>query len=313
MKTRSAVISERKARMKKQHESNLEKISKGMDVLQRRTILRGKETGAWLTTMPSIVNGTELSRQEWRDSLLLRYSLSPLDLPSKCDGCGGEFSINHAHSCKHGGLVILRHDEIKRELIDLSSMALRPTAVRDEPLITPVPNQQTSQRTMNQQSGNNASVEDPTRDGDRGDINIRGLWKAQHETIVDVRITDTDAKAYRHTEPANVLRNGEREKKKKYLQSCLAQRRSFTPFVVSTDGLIGIEGRSLLKQISRKLAAKWEQPYSVVCGFVNARINFAILRAANLCIRGSRVPASKMSRRVQWQDGAGLGLFDNIA
>jgi hypothetical protein len=29
------------------------------------------------------------------------------------------------------------------------------------------------------------------------------------------------------------------EKKKKYLQACLEQRRHFTPFVISTDGLIG--------------------------------------------------------------------------
>jgi hypothetical protein len=58
--------------------------------------------------------------------------------------------------------------------------------------------------------------------------------------------------------------------------------------------------------------SKWEQPYSVVRGFVNARINLAILRATNLCIRGSRVPASKMSKKVQLLDGAGLGLFETI-
>ena len=84
------------------------------------------------------------------------------------------------------------------------------------------------------------------------------------------------------------------------------------PFVVSTDGLIGREAKSLLKQIALRLTAKWEQPYSVVRGFVNARINLAILGATNLCIRGSRVPASKMSKRVQWQDGAGLGLFETV-
>jgi hypothetical protein len=51
------------------------------------------------------------------------------------------------------------------------------------------------------------------------------------------------------------------------------------PFVVSTDGLIGREAKNLLKQIALRLTAKWEQPYSVVRGFVNARINLAILRA----------------------------------
>jgi hypothetical protein len=52
-------------------------------------------------------NSTDLSSHEWRDSFLLRYSLSPLGLPLKCDGCGGDFSINNALECKYVGLIIL--------------------------------------------------------------------------------------------------------------------------------------------------------------------------------------------------------------
>jgi hypothetical protein len=62
-------------------------------------------------------------------------------------------------------------------------MALRPAAVRDEPLITPVPKQHPTQ-TNNPKSKNNPPVDDPSNDGDRGD-----------ETIVDIRVTDTDANA----------------------------------------------------------------------------------------------------------------------
>jgi hypothetical protein len=101
-------------------------------------------------------------------------------------------------------------------------------------------------------------------------------------------------------------------KKNKALRRVYDQRRSFVPFVVSTDGLLGFEAKNLLKQIAKRLTAKWEQPHSGVRGFVNARINLAILQATNLCIRGSRVPASKMSKRVQWHDGAGLGLFETV-
>jgi hypothetical protein len=67
-----------------------------------------------------------------------------------------------------------------------------------------------------------------------------------------------------------------------------------------------------LKQIALRLTAKWEQSYSVVRELVNARINLAMLRAKNLCIRGSRVPAFKMSKRVQSHDGAGLGCFETM-
>jgi hypothetical protein len=183
---------------------------------------------------------------------------------------------------------------------------LKPAAVRDEPLITPVPKQHPTQTDI-PNSTNNPPVDNPSNDGDRGDILVRGMWKSQHETIIDIRVTDTDANTYKHQNPYDVLRKQEKEKKKKYLK-----HRSFVPFVVSTDGLLGREAKNLLKQIALRLTAKWEQSYSVVRGFVNPRINLAILRATDLCIRGSRVPASKMSKRVQWLDGAGLGLFETV-
>ena len=50
----------------------------------------------------------------------------------------------------------------------------------------------------------------------------------------------------------------EREKKKIYLGACLEQRRNFSPFVVSNDGLLGKEAKKiLLKKISfRRLVEK---------------------------------------------------------
>jgi hypothetical protein len=79
---------------------------------------------------------------------------------------------------------------VTRELIELGTLALRPGAVRDEPLITPVPKQHPTQ-TNNPDTTNNPPVDDdPSNDGDRGDILLRGLWKNQHETIVDIRVTD---------------------------------------------------------------------------------------------------------------------------
>jgi hypothetical protein len=81
-----------------------------------------------------------------------------------------------------------------------------------------------------------------------------------------------------------VLETHEREKKKKYLEPCLEQRRHFTPFVVSTDGLIGKEAKTLLKKLSARLAEKTRKQYSQVCGFVNARMSIAIVRATHLCL-----------------------------
>ena len=50
-----------------------------------------------------------------------------------------------------------------------------------------------------------------------------------------------------------------------------------TRFVVSIDRVIGEEGRSLLKQLSLRLAGKWKKPLSVVTGIVRSRMGIAIL------------------------------------
>jgi hypothetical protein len=91
-----------------------------------RTILRGKEIGQWLLVLPSTVNGTELSAQDFGDALLLRYARCPPDLPIQCDGCQQKFSVHHALECKLGGLVISRHNEIRDKLSDLASKAIFP-------------------------------------------------------------------------------------------------------------------------------------------------------------------------------------------
>ena len=95
----------------------------------------GRKDRAWLTVLPSTVNGTELGVQEWRDALFLRYGLEPLDLPSNCDVCDAKFSISHALDCKKGGLVTARHNELRDGVADLAGKAFTPAHVLDDPLI----------------------------------------------------------------------------------------------------------------------------------------------------------------------------------
>ena len=54
----------------------------------------------------------------------------------------------------------------------------------------------------------------------------------------------------------------EREKKKKYLQACLDQRRHFSPFVVSCDGFLGNEAKDVvLQNFAGSLAKKSGKSY----------------------------------------------------
>ena len=70
------------------------------------------KTSAWLIVMPIACHHFELSPVEFRDALSLRYHRPLLKTPAHCDGCGEEFSFQHALDCKKGGLVTQRHNEV---------------------------------------------------------------------------------------------------------------------------------------------------------------------------------------------------------
>jgi hypothetical protein len=55
---------------------------------------------AWLSVLPSNINGTKLSAQEFRDAIHIRYGITLPDLPEVCDGCDASFTLQHALGCK---------------------------------------------------------------------------------------------------------------------------------------------------------------------------------------------------------------------
>ena len=82
---------------------------------ERKRLHKATDNGAWLSAVLHQLNGTELSGEEFRDNLCLRYGLIPQDIPATCDGCGKRLSIEHALSCPKGGLVLARHDDAAKE------------------------------------------------------------------------------------------------------------------------------------------------------------------------------------------------------
>ena len=63
---------------------------------------------------------------------------------------------------------------------------------------------------------------------------------------------------------------------------------SFTPLVVSVDGVLGREAECFIQNLAAKIAAKWKKTYSEVAGWIKARLSFANLKATNLCLGGSQ-------------------------
>ena len=88
--------------------------------------------------IPIEEHGLALNKQEFRDSLCLRYNLSLPNLPSYC-ACGEMFTVNHALSCKKGGFIAQRHDTIRDLLTSHISKVCR--NVETEPLLQPLDNE----------------------------------------------------------------------------------------------------------------------------------------------------------------------------
>ncbi len=271
----------------------------GVGGVTKSRLIRAKETGTWLTVTPNRLNGTELSTDEFRDSLRLRGGLIPLNLPASCDGCGQGFTLGHAMSCRKGGLVLLRHNDMSGEWNHLCSIALTPAAVSDEPLIH-------SGRDGTAGANANGTEAPPEL---RGDVAVHGFWKRGQTAIFDIRVTDTDAPSYRSMDPHKILAKQEREKKAKYNAPCLARRRTFTPLVFSVDGLRGAEATAATKKLASLLAAKWKRTYSEVCGFVRSRLAITLVRTTSLCLRGARDPTARASHAT-WDTGTGLALYN---
>eukprot|EP00957_Ditylum_brightwellii_P010675 808300-Ditylum_brightwellii.AAC.1 len=193
----------------------------------------------WLTVIPNVANNSILVKDEFWDMVLLWYKIVPKDLPKVCDGCGKFHSLQHALQCKKGGLIGAHRNEARDDLgLTASWTYSQATSAPAVSIIKP----------KDKEKAPNLY----------GDLLIRGLWKPQTDAIIDVSITNTDTKSYISRLLKSVLAAQEREKKEKYLQHCLDQRCHFSSFVVSVDSMLGKEATIVLKQISRKLAQKWE-------------------------------------------------------
>ena len=79
-----------------------------------RTVRRAVDfqTSGWLTVLPLACHQFDLSAQQFRDALSLRYHRPLSMMPSSCDGCGSAFSLSHALDCRKGGLVTQHHNEV---------------------------------------------------------------------------------------------------------------------------------------------------------------------------------------------------------
>ena len=208
-------------------------------------------------------------------------------------------------------LVTARHNELRDGVSDLTGKAFTPSHVQNDPLIYSGRAVKRKNTKPAGSSGNkyHTAAPPPEFTEQKCDLLIRDLWQQGIGSVHDMRVVNTDIQSHRKKDPEKCLQEAERGKKRMYLESCLQQRRHFSPFVSLVYGLMGVEETATLKRLASRLATKWNQYNSKTCGYVKSRIAITLVRATHCCIRGSQVPAHWISvQRPQWEDDAGLNL-----
>ena len=125
----------------------------------------------------------------------------------------------------------------------------------------------------------------------RLDINAGSFWTRGVTAFFDVRITHVNSTSNQGRPTAEVFRDHEQEKKRKYHQRVIdVEMGSFTPLVFGTNGLMGNECSMFLKHLAEKLAKKSNEGYPATITWLRTRLSFEILRSVQRSIRGSMSP-----------------------
>ena len=132
------------------------------------------------------------------------------------------------------------HNEIRDKIFYLSQRAFNSLSVRAEPLIH---QGRTRSEIEIRQGGEKHNYT-------RGYVMIQGLWDHQVDTIIDVNIGDSDADMYKHESMISLLERWENIKNDKHVNHCHIQRKDFSAFVLSVDGILDREALVVLSQFS---------------------------------------------------------------
>ena len=174
-----------------------------------------------------------------------RYAKRPLFLQDTCDGCGAATDLHHSLVCALGGLVVSKHNTIRDALFELAEEAFGKSRVGNEPTIYP------------------PGYKHPDANGQRGDVSVMGLWARAIKCIIDAVVPHAESESNLGKSPEAVVRSAQLKKKREYGAVCRARRLHFSPFAVTTSGILAPEAKALLKKFARVLADKWGQPLSV--------------------------------------------------
>ena len=129
----------------------------------------------------------------------------------------------------------------------------------------------------------------------RLDIHARGFWERQKSAFFDVRACHTNADSYRDLTPKQVYKKHENQRKRQYAKRVMEiEQGIFTPLVFTTRGGIVDECVKYHSKLAELIPSKKGESYSSAISWIRAKVSFAIVRSAILCLRGSRSRRRKL-------------------
>ena len=271
-KTRSQIKHVRQMNQKDKFDSILAEMSQHDGRRAQENCQKGVSN--WLTSLPLKNHGFDLTKQEFRDAIKLRYGWALDRTPMTCV-CGSKFDVNHALSCKRGGFVTLRHNEVRNITANLLNEVCND--VKIEPMLAELDGERIHETTGNR------------RREARLDVSAVSFWVTGQRAFFDIRVFDLSAQRYRNRELTKCFEMNEKEKKRQYNERVLeVEHGSFTPLVFSSNGGMGRECSTFYKRLSEMFAEKNKQPLHEAIRNIRTKISFSLLRSTIRCIRGSR-------------------------
>ena len=263
------------------HKSLLSELRSSMSPLQLKAndICQADGASIWLTSLPLRSEGHHLSKREFIDAIYLRYGWQPNRLPLEC-ACSAKFSIDHAMSCKVGGFIHMRHNDLLNITADLLSNVCKD--VEKEPPLQP----------------STTGTEEL-----RADIVARGFWQPMQRAFMDVRVFYPFAPSYRNQSLAATMKTMEGKKKRKYMERILNEEYgTFTPLVFSSSGGMSKETKRFFQRLAELISEKTKVSLPETSAWLKRKLSFSLIRSSVICLRGSRSHRYKSPQSVQEMD-----------
>ena len=125
--------------------------------------------------------------------------------------------------------------------------------------------------------------------GAQVDVAADGFWgRSRERTFLDICVFNPFAPFNRQTSISATYRSHERVKKRQYCERiCEIEHGTFSPLVFSLTGGMAKEAAVFYKRLASLLSERWEQPYSMMMGWLWCTLGFSLLRSSIQYLQGA--------------------------